>query len=775
MSVPDTQHLEIATLLQQGVGFHQRGQLADAESAYRHILQLLPAHFDALQLLGALRVQQGNFAEGADLISRALKINPRSARALLNLGHALASLDRNDEAIKNFERALEINPDYPQAQYALATSLLTLGRYEAALVRLDRVLAMQPQHADAMGYRGIALAELGRKDEALDAFDRALSLRPRDSRILNNRGNLLRGLQRYDESLRSFDAALASAPDNIEALANRGSALADLDRCIEAIACFDKVLAIRPDFAEVHYNRANALRKLNRTGEAIASYDRALAVKPDYVDALHNRGSALEVEFRFAEAVASYERALAIRPDNPFTAGQCAYCHLSLNDWQRAYELKDALDVRMDAGSGDVEPFVLVAFGDDPPALRARTRNYVKRRFSSNVAPIERSSAPREGKIRVAYLSSDFRRHPTSYLVAELFEVHDRNNFEVVGVSFGPDDGSKIRARIIKSFDRFVDARAMGDQRVAAQMAEMGIDIAVDLNGYIASNRAGILAHRSAPIQVSYLGYPATMAAPFIDYVIGDRFVTPLEEAHAYVERIVQLPECYQVNDSTREIAVDVPSRAQAGLPVDGFVFCCFNNNYKITPPVFDVWMRLLNGVDRSVLWLLSGNEVAATNLRHAARERGVDPARLVFAPRVEPEDHLGRHSLADLFLDTLPYNAHTTGSDALWAGLPLITCTGASFAGRVGASLLHAVGLPELVTNSLEEYEHLAMKLASDPSALGKLRARLWTNRVTQSLFDTNRFARHIEAAYVAMFDRHHSGEPPSSLVIKALPRSQI
>ena len=767
-SPADPQLSEIASRLQRAVGLHQRGQLADAEREYDEVLRRLPAHFDALQLLGTLKIQQEKFAEGADLISRALRINPRSARALLNLGHALASLGRHEDAVGSFERALEVQPEYPQAQQGLGKSLVELERYEAALASFDRVLRTQPNHVDALSCRGVALARLGRNTEALAALEKALALRPGDPEILNSRGNVLRALQRYEEALRTFDAVLAKIPDSPMVLCNRGATLADMDRCNDAITVFDRALAIQPNMAEAHYNRGNALRRLGRTGDAIASYDRALSLAPGYVEALHNRGSALEVAFRFEEAIASYEQVLALRPDNPFTAGQCAFCHLSLNNWPRAFALKQALDIRLDAGSGDVEPFVLVAFGDEPAAQLRRTQGYVRRRFSDAPAA-PHPSRPSAGKIRLAYLSSDFRQHPISFLMAELLELHDRNRFEISGVSFGPDDASTFRTRVVKSFDRFVDVRAMGDAQVAARMAEIGVDIAIDLNGYTASNRMGILACRPAPLQVAYLGYPATTGTPFIDYLIGDCFVTPPEAADCFTEKIIQLPECYLVNDSTREIAPQVPSRTDVGLPPDGFVFCCFNNNYKITPPVFDVWMRLLAAVDRSVLWVVVGTEAAKENLRCAARERSVDPERLVFAPRVSPEDHLARHRLADLFLDTLPYNAHTTASEALWAGLPLITCLGSNFAGRVGGSLLHAIGLPDLVTRSLDEYEALARKLATDPRALGAIKSRLWSNRATHPLFDTKRFARNIEKAYMAIWARHTRGEGPEHLSIES------
>jgi predicted O-linked N-acetylglucosamine transferase (SPINDLY family) len=364
-------------------------------------------------------------------------------------------------------------------------------------------------------------------------------------------------------------------------------------------------------------------------------------------------------------------------------------------------------------------------------------------------------------KIRVAYLSADYHSHATAYLIAELIELHDRARFETIGVSFGLDDGSAIRKRLAGAFDRFLDVRAKSDREIAALLATLKVDIAVDLKGYTQDSRPDILSFRPAPIQAQWLGYPGTLGADFIDYVIADETVAPFEHAPFYSEKIIQLPGCYQVNDRKRAITARTPSRQEAGLPETGFVFCCFNNSFKILPPVFDVWMRLLQEVPGSVLWLLQDNAGAETNLRSAAAARGVNPARLIFAGRAKLEDHLARHRLADLFLDTLPYNAHTTASDALWTGLPVVTCQGNAFAGRVAASLLKAVGLPELVTQNLADYEALALRLAGDPAMLQGIRATLEANRLDHPLFDTDRFRRGIEAAYQRMWETWQRGEP--------------
>jgi protein O-GlcNAc transferase len=414
-----------------------------------------------------------------------------------------------------------------------------------------------------------------------------------------------------------------------------------------------------------------------------------------------------------------------------------------------------------------ITPFTLFGYCSDASLHLKCARAFVDHQLPVFPQPLCNGRIYQHERVRIAYLSADFNWHATAYLMAELFELHDRTRFEVLGVSFGVDDKSNMRSRLIKSFDQFHDVRFKTDSDVAKMLNELEVDIAVDLKGHTGDSRPAILAYRPAPIQVNYLGYPGTMAGDFIDYVIADKIVLPFDQEAFYTEKIVHLPDCYQVNDSKRRISTHTPMRWEAGLQNEGFVFCCFNNSFKITAPMFDVWMRLLKAVESSVLWLLADNAGAAPNLRKEAAARGVDPARLVFAVRVPPEDHLARHRLADIFLDTLPCDAHTTASDALWAGLPLITCRGETFAARVAASLLNAVGLSELVTNSLDEYESLALQLARDKKTLSAIRAKLAANRDTCPLFDTNRFRRHIEAAYKTMWERYLRGEPPVNFAV--------
>ena len=416
-------------------------------------------------------------------------------------------------------------------------------------------------------------------------------------------------------------------------------------------------------------------------------------------------------------------------------------------------------------------PFALLASSDSPAEQLRCARIFVAARPTTPVIDVSPRVQQLDGRIHLAYLSADFHDHATAHLMAELFETHDTERFEVTAFSFGPNADSPMRRRLTRAFKEFKDVRDRSDAEVAQMLREREIDIAIDLKGLTNGSRPGILALRPAPVQVNYLGYPGTMGADWIDYVVADATVIPPGDDEFYTEKVVRLPDSYQVNDRQRFIAPQTPTRAEAGLPETGIVFCCFNNNYKITPNVFDVWMRLLRRVHGSVLWLLTDNATVVSNLRNESSRRGIAPERLVFASRTKLDDHLARHRIADLFLDTLPCNAHTTASDALWAGLPVVTCMGNTFAGRVGASLLRAIGLPELVAGGLTEYELLAVELAQTPAWLSALRTRLARNRATHPLFDVDRYRGHIEQAYTAMWARHRRGEPPVSFAVEPQP----
>jgi len=645
-----------------------------------------------------------------------------------------------------------------------ALTAFRAGDLRAALELVQGALARGPDNIDGLHLLGLIEARRGRLAEGERAIARAVEINPAFAAAHFSRGHVLAELGRPQDAVASYDRVLALRPNHADAAFRRANLLRGLNRLPEALAGFDRTVALRPGHAEAWNNRGVVLKALGRLGEAIASYGRAVAARPGFAEAHGNLGLAHADANRHDLAAADFERMLAIDPTAAYAAGALAHARMYCCDWRHfeADARRLAEDVR--GGRPAAHPFPFLALSDSAEDQLACARTWARDKCPPAAAPLWQGRRYRHRKIRVAYLSADFHGHATAYLAAGLFERHDRARFETTAISFGPDERDATRARLTAAFGRFIDVRAMDDLAVARLIREMEVDIAVDLKGFTKDARSRILGHRPAPVQVSYLGFPGTMGTESIDYVLADRTVIPDAHIRFYAERVVRLPGCYQANDDKRRIGEHAPTRVEAGLPERGFVFCSFNSSYKITPPVFDVWMRLLAQTPGSVLWLLRGNAACEANLRREAEARGIAPARLVFAPRLAAEDHLARHRLADLFLDTLPCNAHTTASDALWAGLPIVTCLGNAFAGRVAASLLFAAELPELAAASLEEYEVLAAKLASDGELLAATRAKLWRGRETCALFDTDRFRRGIESAYEAMRERAERGEKPQS-----------
>lgn len=725
-------NLQLAGLINRAISAHQSGNLSEAEFLYKAALAQDAKQFDVLHMLGVLRGQQGNFEDADRFISRALKVAPVA------------------EAYENHARVL-----------------LELKRYEDALRAAEKALSLKSNNIAALNFRGCAFLQLKKPEIALENFDKALAVKPDFVMAIYNRGEALSELKRFDESLAAYDKAIGLAPAYAQAWAGRGKTLHALKRLDDALQAHDRALAISPNLTEALIGRGNVLTELKRVGEALDCYEKAIAVQPYNVEAFYNRGVALRQLQRYDLAVASYEQALTLNPEHKHAFSGLADSVLRLCDWARRDMVCDELRRRVTEQRTVIAPFVLLSYLDDDLLQLACAKTYVADRVLEPAQPMWKGDVWHNEKIRIAYLSADFHSHATAYLTAELFERHDRSRFELTAMSFGPDDRSTMRTRLAAAFDHFVDVRTQSDEQIARLLSSGRIDIAIDLKGHTQDSRPGILACRPAPIQVSYLGFPATMGANFIDYIIADPVILPFDRQPFYTENIVHLPDCYQANDRQRAIAAQTPMRADAGLPAQGFVFCSFNNTWKATPAIFDIWMRLLLAVEGSVLWLVRDSAPVESNLRNEAAARGVDPARLVFADMLPLAEHLARHRLADLFLDTLPYNAHTTASDALWAGLPVLTCRGETFAGRVAASLLNAVGLPELVTANHEDYEALALKLAREPGMLAEIRAKLARNREAFALFDTLRFARHIEAAYTTMWEIWQRGEQPHSFSV--------
>lgn len=705
------------------------GRYAEMEAQGRLLLDQYPNSGFAWKALGVSLLNQGKGA--LDALRKAVALSPEDAAAHSNLGIVLGGLGQQDEAVACYRRALEIKPDHAEAHCNLGNALQTLGQLEEATACYRRALEIKPKLVEAHYNLGTTLIALGEFDNAVACFRRALKIKP----------------------------------DSTEALSNLGIALKALGQFDGAIDCYGRALEIKPDHAEVHRNLGNALKDLGQLENAVQSYRRALAIKPDFVEAHCNLAIAAKALGQLDEAMSHYERAIDIKPDHEFLHGDWLHTKMKICDWTNAETESFRLFEKIDHGERASSPFPVLALPGSLLLQRKVAEIYVRAKHSPSRALSRIAKRPRHEKIRIGYFSADFHDHATAYLIAELLERHDKSRFELTAFSFGPDINDGMRTRISASFDNFIDVRNKHDRDIAILCRSMEIDIAVDLKGFTQDSRPGIFSLRAAPLQVSYLGYPGTMGAEFIDYLIADPTLVPESHAKGYTEKIAYLPNSYQVNDSKRQISEKVFPRIELGLPQSGFVYCCFNNNYKILPDTFESWMRILKQVQGSVLWLFEDNALAAKNLRREANLRGVGADRLVFAKKMALPEHLARHRVADLFLDTLPYNAHTTASDALWSGLPVLTRIGDTFAGRVAASLLTAIGLPELITSTPEAYEALAIELAVNPDKLKVIKRKLAGNRLTTPLFDTRLFARHIEAAYTVMYERYQADLPPEHI----------
>ncbi|HEY7296500.1 MAG TPA: tetratricopeptide repeat protein, partial [Xanthobacteraceae bacterium] len=625
----------MAALLGRAMALHRGGQLAAAEELYKSLLAVKTDHFEALHFLGLLEAQRGRYEQAEPLVRRSLEINSQTAEGFANHARVLNALKRSREALAACDRALALNPRSVEALASRGNAWKDLGEYEQALVSYERALAVHPDYSVALANRGNILLLLCRFAESVASFDRLLARNPNEADALFNRARALLGLQQYEEAVASYDRALALRPGEAVAFAERGTALLALGRWQEALANFDRALATGLRDAPTLNNRGAALKNLQREEEALASYDQALAIDPRFADALYNRAGLLKEMKRFDEALAAYDKARATAPDHGgalevLPAAQAA-C-----DFHRIAELQGEVEGPMKAGRA-FAPLPVLALCDDPALHLAFAKVYAGE--APHLARLPQSGTLSAEKLRIAYVSGDFCQHPVALLAVELFEIHDRSRFDVIGISFAPDDGSGTRRRLIDGFDAFHDVRTRKDVEIAELIRNCGAHIAVDLTGYTRHSRSRLLSFRPAPIAVNYLGYPGTMGADFIDYVLADPIVLPFDQQPFYCEQIVHLPDCYQVNDRKRpmpELSEPKPSaRRAAGLPEHGFVFCCFNNSHKITQPIFELWMRLLTNVPGSVLWLLGDNAAAERNLRRDAQERGIDPARLVFAGRL--------------------------------------------------------------------------------------------------------------------------------------------
>jgi len=751
-----------------GSVLQQQARLADAIVAHRHAIKLNPNYAEAYLALGNALRQQGNLEEAMASYRSAIAAKPDYAEAHNNVGVLLQIQGGLDQAASAYREAVSIRPAYAEAQFNLGVVLHQKLELDGAEAAYRDVISLSPGIAIVHNNLGSVLKDRGLLEEALAAFENAIRLKADYAEAFYNQATVLQQQGRLEEALLAYGRAVTLRKDYADAINNAGIALQDLGRAGEAVEHYRRLLEMMPARADVCNNMGTALLAEGRLDEARMAFEQALTHKPDFPEAFYNLGNAWRELGNLAEAIAAYRNALRLRPDYTDAFSQLLYHRAQACEWENYEGDREKLIDMVRAGAR-VPPFYLFATPASASDQLICAQHWIEAIRPRRKTAFGHQVLVEEKRIRLGYLSGDFHQHATAQLMAELFECHDRDRFEVFAYSYGPDDNSPMRTRLDRAFDRFVDVRALSHHDAAELIHADKIDILIDLKGYTHQARPAIAAHRPAPVQVSYLGYPATMGADFIDYIIVDPFVVPASQQPFFSERLVHLPGSYQVNDRRRETAIASTSRQNCGLPSEGLVLCSFNSSYKISPAIFDIWMRLLRSVPGSVLWLLEANGLVEGNLRSEAGKRGVDSGRLIFAPVVPQAQHLGRHRHADLFLDTLPCNAHTTASDALWAGLPVLTCTGDTFAGRVAGSLLTAIGMTALVTGSLEEYEQMAQALVRDPQRLIALRQKLERNRAASPLFDLPKSTRNIEAAYTRMWQAWQSRQQPAAFSIES------
>jgi len=596
------------------------------------------------------------------------------------------------------------------------------------LLRKAQILA--PKDSEVLRLLGVLYAFQGNRADALNMFDRAIKIEPKNWLAHLNRGNVLKDLHKYAESMKCYDFAISLQPNHPEAYNNKGNLLQDLKKYDEALIAYEKAISLEPNYAEVYGNLGNALQNLNRTNEALRAY----------------------------------QIGIDLDQEGGVNLGALVHCKMKLCDWTGIEDQFEKISSNKSFQRAKIHPFHLLPFLDDPMAIKKLTEEYVCSEYFPRIDLGEITRRDYSRKLRIGYFSADFKNHPVSFLISGMLDSHNKEDFELIAFSTNLKPPDDMTNAIKNYFDEFIDVSSMSDYSVARLARDKGIDIAVDLGGITQDARLGIFSYRVAPIQIGYIGYLGTLAAPYMDYIIADETIIPDSLQDTYSEKIIYLPS-YQANDNRTIISDKIFTREELGIPTKGFVYCCFNNSYKITPAIFDSWARILIAVPDSFLLLYADNESVKLNLTKEIERRGVNSGRVIYADRLKRDEYLARYQIADLFLDTSPYNAGTTASDALWAGLPVLTFLGQSFSSRMCGSLLNAIGMPELVASSQKDYEDLAISIGRDPMKIEALKNKLVENRLTTPLFNTKLFTKNLETAYKKSYDRYQSGLKPDHI----------
>ncbi len=750
-----------------GIVLKDNGLLEDAVQSYKKAINLKSNYLEAHNNLGNAYQILGEFNKALKSYKKAISIRSDYPTTHNNLGNTLKDLGRLDEAVESYKRALNINPDFAETYSYLGSVFRDMSKFEDAIKYYKKALEIDPENSDVMNDLGVAYKDCGSFEDAIESYKKALEIDPKNSYLHSNLGVSYKVIGRLDDAIQSYKKAIAINPNDHDYHNNIGIIYSEVGRLDDAIQSYEKAIAINPNYADALNNMAITLTKLNRLEEACQFNDKALKIKPDYSEGFAIQGRIFTELNQLENALSSFEKAHTLNPELAYTLGTILNTKMNLCNWTGLSDKLEELKVKINNKERVIVPFDLLSLIDDPSLQGKTSVIYANDKFLKNDSLAKINFYPNHQKIRIGYFSADFNLHPVARLTAELYETHDKSQFEIHAFSFGPDTNDEMNLRIKKGVDQFHDVKDKSNKEIALLARSLEIDIAVDLGGFTADSRTGVFALSAAPIQISYIGVLSTMGAEYYDYLVAGQGMIPMENQKYYSEKIVYLPS-YQVNDSKELLPNIYFSRKDLGLPDEGFIFCCFNNTYKITPQIFDSWARILDNVENSVMMIYISNEIAKKNLIKEITHRGIDSKRLIFTEKLPRAEYLARYRLADLFLDTHPYNAGTTASDALRMGLPILTLNGDSFNSREAASIISAVNLPEMITSTIEEYESLAIELANNPKKYELLKKKLASNLPNAPLFDTEEFTKNLESAYEIMVKKYYQRIDPDHIYLK-------
>jgi len=752
------------------INFYNQQRYDEVFELSKKLITQQPLSVTLWNLLGAASKNLGKTEESIRSFKKVIELNPKYADGHNNLGVVLQEKGDLDESIKCFNKAMSLKPNYSQAYNNAGIVYQKKGKLSLAAKYTKRAIFFNPNYFEAYNNLATITQDQGKFNQAIEYFNKAISLNPSYSEAYYNLGLAFSKLNEFDSAIKSYKKALSLKPNYSEACNGLAAIISQQGKLDEAIKLFNKAISLKPNYSEAYFNIGIVFKKLNRLDEAIDSYKKAINLKPNYVESFYNIATIFQEQGKLDEAIDYYDKALLIRPDYEKAQAQKLHQKAKICDWKNFQQDKE-LHSKLGTLKKHVPPFTMLFFEDDARNHYLRSKLYAKKKYLQKQIPFDKKNKiSKNERLRIGYFSADLQNHATMYLASKIFENYNKKKFEIYVYSFGKSlEHDKVREKLKKSVDVFKDVTSLNDKDIAMLAREDQIDIAIDLKGYTKNSRTGIFAYRAAPIQINFLGYPGTMGAKFFDYIIADLTLIPETKKNLYSEEIIYLPHTYQPTSHSSIILDKTFTKSEMNLPNHCFVFCCFNNSYKVSPNEFNIWMRILNKVENSVLWLIGSNKWVKQNLKTEAEKHGISCNRLIFANHLSHSDHLARLKLADLFLDTFNVNAHTTASDALWAGLPVVTKLGKSFVSRVAGSLLKAIGLPELVTENEKDYESLIIDLALNPDKLLKIKEKLLINRISQPLFDSEMYTRHLENAFKQAYEHHINGIMPKTIIINS------